>query len=288
MLLAAGLTAQPVAAEKVAGPTPSSSAEATDTIEATTEVPAPAAPLSASTLSVSASNDGPSATTAPTASTASPDQMSGETPEIAQAKIVVDPSEQSSKASAAPAALDGDNGNPDDAQMAELEKQNAPGTIATALLDGAPKEPHGNQDKAKMTVTVTVADTMRNVAPGFEADDLSGAAMQASGTAAGQATSSGEQYLGQNASSSSESREGPEHSPSNRVSPEENTLRPQFLDPSTGMSPSAPSTGDIRVARGEGGPTAVSHVAETERFHDLRGNSSLTQSVTMDLLRPSE
>jgi flagellar hook-length control protein FliK len=282
MLLAVGLTSQPVATEKVAAPTPSSSTEATDTIEATTEVTAPAQ-VSAPILSVSASNNGSSVTTAPTASTAFPDQISGETPETAQAKIAIAPPARSSEASVAPAALDGDSGNPNDARMAELEKQNATGTIATALPDGAPKDSQGDQDKAKMAVTVLAVDTLRNVTPSLEAGDQSGAVMQASGAAVGKATSSGEQYLGQNASSSSESREGPDHSKSNLVSPEENTLRPQFLDPSTGMSPSAPSAGDSRIGRGEGGPTAVSHVAETERLNELRGNSFLTQSVTVDL-----
>ena len=98
-----------------------------------------------------------------------------------------------------------------------------------------------------------------------------------------QNASSAGQFAGNGFSLSSDARSEQDPPKSNLLPSEDNSLRPQFLDQTTGVSPSAPPSGDGRAGRSEMGQPTPIHASESERISELRGTFSSAQSVTLDL-----
>ena len=106
--------------------------------------------------------------------------------------------------------------------------------------------------------------------------------MRVSDISTGQNASSAGQFAGKDFYPSPDARSDPDHPKSNLLPSDENSLRPQFLDQTTGVSPSATS-GDSRVERSETAQATAIPASASERISELRGTFSSAQSVTLDL-----
>jgi flagellar hook-length control protein FliK len=157
---------------------------------------------------------------------------------------------------------------------------------AAVLFDGQPTDAHAESNKTNSTAAVTSSDMLAkspaNADPINQSDLQSPfrAVVQASDMSAGHDTSGTEQFLNQE-HTSSESRNGSDHAKLNLLPSDDVSLRPQFLDQTTGVSPSAPPAVESRIGRGEAGQTVVIH--GSERIHDLPGGTASAQTVTLDL-----
>jgi len=220
------------------------------------------------------------------ASALHPDQASEQRPADGGVSADSKPTAGPTKASNSP---DTKSDTPETVLPAEVKTQDSPSETSTAVTDGTPTETHLEPEKANSAVTMTASHMMAKPAAGPQAAEHSDlqspfdVVMRASNMSAGQGTSSAEQFLSQDQPSSSESRSGSDHAKSNPLPSDDKTLRPQFLDQATGVSPSAPPSSDSRAGRGETGQATVVHVAESERIHELRGAFPSAQTVTLDL-----
>ncbi len=280
MLLAAGLTT-PAPAEGTAGDIPSPSADTAPATDATVEEPP------SGKISGSASLESLSAA-APTASASAVDSgsPSGHTPSDgmrnAQAQSAAGPTKESG-------SPDANSDSPEAALPTDITNQVMPDETSATVTDGAAKEPPSEPDAANSATTVTVSHIIPKPAAGAEVANQSelespfNAVMRTNDVSAGQNASSTGQFLSQDQQSSSEPRSGSDHAKSNLLPSDDKTLRPQFLDQATGLSPSAPPFSDSRVGRGETGQATMAHLSESERINEPRGAYPSAQTVTLDL-----
>ncbi|MBI4000778.1 MAG: flagellar hook-length control protein FliK [Nitrospira defluvii] len=277
MLLAAGMVPQALTGERVAAQADSPSDDAPHAADTTVgEV------QSATATELSSPDSQPAATTQ-SASLLPPGQTPGQVPADATAKGAADRFAGPTKASDTPTA---ESGNPDAALLSQAQKQDAPPETPTGLNDGLSKGAPIEPDKAKLEAIVInthmteKATTNTDAAEQADLQPMFDSVMPVSDASAGQGASSAEHFFGQDDQSSSDSRGGPDHSKSNLLSPDDHTLRPQFLDQATGISPSAPSSSDSRVGRSETGQATIVHASESER---VSGAYPSAQTVTLDL-----
>lgn len=281
MLLAAAFSPQSLMEGQAKAETPSPIPDSASVVEATVEeVESGKAPG----LTPSESSSAPA--TAHNSSTVAPSQMPGQTMvgEVGNtdAKATTGPTKSSDRPTAKSESLEA-------ALPSEINNQDAPDETSATVTDGLTKEAGSEPDKAQSTVTVTASHMMAKAATAADAADHSelqspfDSVMRVSEVSADQSTSSAEQFLSQDQQSPSESRAGSDRATSNPLPSDDNTLRPQFLDQATGISPSAPPSGDSRVGREATGQAAMAHVSESERINELRGAFPSAQTVTLDL-----
>ncbi len=280
MLLAAGMSPQALTGEQMAAqagpPSDQPASVAEDTVG---EV------QSANAMGLS-SPDPQSEATTQGSSTPAPGQTPGQVSADATANGVADRSAGPNKASDTPIA---EGVKIDAALLSQVQNQDAPLETLTGLNDGSTKGVQLEPDKG--TLAATVISRHMTVKPTSETDAADHAdlqpmfdsVMRASDVSAGQGASSAEQFVEQDYQSSSDSRGGPDHPKSNLLSPDDHTLRPQFLGQASGISPSAPSSNDSRVGRSETGQATIVHASESERISELRGAYPSAQTVTLDL-----
>ena len=161
------------------------------------------------------------------------------------------------------------------------QNENVSGDLPPSATDGPLIETHPEPDKTTPSPAVNTSHMM-NKTDGVHESDLQTpfeAVVRASDVSVGHGTSSPEQFFSQD-QPSSESRNGSSHTKSNLLPSGDLSLRPQFPDQATGVSPSAPPAVEGRASRGEAGPTVV-HASE--RINDFPGGMASAQTVTLDL-----
>jgi hypothetical protein len=181
------------------------------------------------------------------------------------------------------------DGNRDVAPVAAIPNQDAFGTTVAALNEEVSVEVHADTDKSRAALTLMALHATGKQVPTVDGGDQRAGqspvdyVVPMNAATTDQTAWGSEQHVGEDSHSSSDSRGGPERPKADLLPSEETTLRPQFLDPVTGTSPSGPSAGENRIGRTEGGASAVAHLRESDRLNELRESSSFTQSVTVDL-----
>ncbi|MEP7152394.1 MAG: flagellar hook-length control protein FliK [Nitrospira sp.] len=279
ILIAAGIASQALTGEPPAGQAASLSEGAGKSADATVgEVPsAPATGLS--------SADSQSGATTQSVPALPPGQTVGHMPADTTANADVTRSAEPAQTSNIPRA---ETGNADASQVSQSQNQTTLPETRTSLSENSIKEAQIEPEKSTLAAAVVSAHMTEKPAPGAAQDpgDLQSqfdSVMRVSDISTGQNASSAGQFSGKEFSSSPDSRSDPDHPKSNLLPSEDNSLRPQFLDQTTGVSPSAPPSGDSRVGRHETGQTIPIHASESERISELRGTYPSPQTVTLDL-----
>ena len=280
MMLAAGMAPQPRTGEEMGAQEAFPSKRGASAAEAPVEevhsaVPAGlAAPAAQSTAATQSSTILP------------PGQLPGQEPVEAAPNGAEARSAGPAKAADIPAA---ESGTPEAAVLSQVQHQDTPLENVTSLNDGSTEGAPIEPDKGKLAATVISTHMPAKPTSGTDSinqadlQPLLDTIMQASDASAGQGASSAEQFFGQDTPSSSDSRNGPDHPKSNLLSSDNHSLRPQFLDQTSGIGPSAPPASDSRVGRIESGQAPIAHASESERISELRGAFSSAQTVTLDL-----
>lgn len=279
-LLAAGMATQVQMEEPSTGQTPSPS----DGTGKSADAPV-------GKMSSASATDLPSVNTQSNALTQgtpalTPGQRPGQLPTDAtasgEANHSAGPTESSEKPS--PETEKGDAG-----QLIQAQNQNTSPETSTILTESFIKEGQIEPDKTRLTAAAGSAPMTEKSGPGLNTSDPGelqsqfDSVMRVSDISTGQNASSAGQFAGKDFSSSPDSRSDPDHPKSNLLPSDENSLRPQFLDQTTGVSPSAPSSGDSRVGRSETAQATAIHASGSERISELQGTFSSAQSVTLDL-----
>ena len=276
MLLAAGLVPQASTdgQGQTALPTGEDSAQAVrmtpDGVQSTTTVEEPSLGLSSTQ------------TTSPIASAIDPIQSSGQTPADGPGKAEIKASGGSTTASDSPAAK---SAAPDPGLLTDSTTQGASVDISGAVTESQPTETRVETDKtsssnaapaSRMMAKPAITDAINQNDPQspFEA------VVRTNDVTAGPGTSGAEQFFSQD-QPSSESRNGSDHTKSNLLHSDDVSLRPQFLDQTTGVSPSAPPAVEGRLGKGEVVQPAAIH--GPERINDVPGGMGSAHSVTLDL-----
>ncbi len=182
-----------------------------------------------------------------------------------------------------------ETGKGDSGQVFQAQNQSVLSEAQVALTENSIREARAEPDKPGLATTVGGLQLTQKPVSGpngpvpGELQSQFDSVMRVNDIAMGPNASSAEHFAGNDFSSSTGSHSEPEHSKSNLLPPEDGSLRPQFLDQTTGVSPSAPPSGDSRVGRSEAGQVPLMHASETERINELRETFSSAQTVTLDL-----
>ena len=182
-----------------------------------------------------------------------------------------------------------ETGKDDAQQVVEAENQETLHEIPTSLNETSIKDGQIEQDKSKLLAAAGNAHMTEKALRGSNAPDPGDlqsqfdSVMRVNDISNSQNASSAGQFAGNGFSLSSDARSEQDPPKSNLLPSEDNSLRPQFLDQTTGVSPSAPPSGDGRAGRSEMGQPTPIHASESERISELRGTFSSAQSVTLDL-----
>jgi flagellar hook-length control protein FliK len=174
-------------------------------------------------------------------------------------------------------------------QVVQAENQETLAETQTSVNDTSIKEGHLEQDKSRLLSEAGIAQLNVKPLTGSNASDPADlqspfdSVMRVNDLSSSQNAPSAGQFADNDFSSSSDARSEQSPPKSNLLPAEDGSLRPQFLDQTTGVSPSAPPSGDSRVGRSEIGQATPMHASESERISDLRGTFSSAQSVTLDL-----
>ena len=146
-----------------------------------------------------------------------------------------------------------ETGKDDAQQVVQAENQETLPEIPTSLNETSIKDGQIEQDKSKLLAAAGNAHMTEKPLPGSNAPapgDLQSqfdSVMRVNDISNSQNASSAGQFAGNGFSSSSDARSEQGPPKSNLLPSEDNSLRPQFLDQTTGVSPSAPPSGDGRV-----------------------------------------
>lgn len=280
MLIAAGIATQALTGEPQAGQAAPLSEGAGKSADATVgEVPsAPGTGLS--------SADSQSGATTHSVPALPPGQTVGHTPADNRANGDANRSAEPAQTSNIPRA---ETGDADASQISQSQNQTTLPETPTSLNENSIKEAQIEPDKSRLAAAVVSAHMTEKPASGaaaLDSGDLQSqfdSGLRVSDISTGQNATSAGQFSGKDFSSSPDSRSESDHPKSNLLPSEDNSLRPQFLDQTTGVSPSAPPSGDSRVGRSETGQTTPVHASESERISELRGTFSSAQTVTLDL-----
>ena len=166
------------------------------------------------------------------------------------------------------------------------EQQTLSHDVIAVPADDLSTESHVEPDRIRSTAAMTASHILPKSPAGAETTTGSElqspfeAVVQAADVSAGHSTAGAEQFLSQE-QLPPDSKDGSNHAKSGPLPSEDRSLRPQFLDQATGISPSAPAAVEGRAGRGETAQSVVIH--GSERTHDLPGGAPATQTVTLDL-----
>ncbi len=232
------------------------------------------------------STDTESGATVSSVASVIPDQRPGQASGDATASGEVNRAAGQAPSSDAPST---ETGKDDAQQVVEAENQETLHEIPTSLNETSIKDGQIEQDKSKLLAAAGNAHMTEKALRGSNAPDPGDlqsqfdSVMRVNDISNSQNASSAGQFAGNGFSLSSDARSEQDPPKSNLLPSEDNSLRPQFLDQTTGVSPSAPPSGDGRAGRSEMGQPTPIHASESERISELRGTFSSAQSVTLDL-----
>ena len=279
-LLSAGMVTQVPMEESTANQKESLSDEAGQSADATvgkvTSAPATSLP----------SPDTESGATVSCVASVIPDQKPGEAPADAMASGEVNRSARQASSSHAPST---ETGKDDVQQVVQAENQKTLPEIPASMDETSIKEGLIEPDKSRLLAAAGNAYMTEKPIPGSNAPDPGDlqsqfdSVMRVNDISRSQNASNAGQFAENGFSSSSDARSEQGPPKSSLLPSENNSLRPHFLDQTTGVSPSAPPSGDGRVGRSEMGQPTPIHASESERISELRGTFPSSQSVTLDL-----